>query len=189
VRAGLDPQRFSIVTVPALLAKGNPWRDYCAAEASSRRQAASWSGGSDPQAPSGAVRRGLELRNAWRDSTWGRPSKEEDRTMSELRYPNESKAYREARAALLKDEQKLNRELRSEREAAAWVTAGAKLDHAGRLSRAIMRTRIGFRTKNATMDATILSADATMNTAVQFPVAAVSTLPSGTSSAAVPLAV
>jgi len=34
VRAGLDPQRFSIVTVPALLAKGNPWRDYCAAEAS-----------------------------------------------------------------------------------------------------------------------------------------------------------
>ena len=61
--------------------------------------------------------------------------------------------------------------------------------HAGRLSRAIIRTRIGFRTTKAKMAATILSADATMNTAVQPPVAAVSTLPSGTRSAAVPLAV
>jgi bifunctional non-homologous end joining protein LigD len=34
VRAGLDPQRFTMVTAPALLAKGKPWRDYCEAEAS-----------------------------------------------------------------------------------------------------------------------------------------------------------
>jgi hypothetical protein len=52
-----------------------------------------------------------------------------------------------------------------------------------------LRTRIGFRTTNAKMAAMILSADATMNTAVQPPVAAVSTLPNGTRSAAVPLAV
>jgi hypothetical protein len=61
--------------------------------------------------------------------------------------------------------------------------------HVGQPSRAIIRTRIGFRTKNAKTAATTLSADATMNTAVQPPVAAVSTLPSGTRSAAVPLAV
>ena len=30
--------------------------------------------------------------------------------MSELRYPNESKAYRDAREALLKDEQELARQ-------------------------------------------------------------------------------
>ena len=29
VRAGLDPQRFTIATVPALLAKSKPWHDYC----------------------------------------------------------------------------------------------------------------------------------------------------------------
>jgi bifunctional non-homologous end joining protein LigD len=34
VRAGLDPQRFTIVTAPALLAKGKPWRDYCDAQTS-----------------------------------------------------------------------------------------------------------------------------------------------------------
>jgi bifunctional non-homologous end joining protein LigD len=34
VRAGLDPQRFTMVTAPALLAKGEPWRDYCDAQAS-----------------------------------------------------------------------------------------------------------------------------------------------------------
>jgi bifunctional non-homologous end joining protein LigD len=34
VRAGLDPQRFTMVTAPALLAKGKPWRDYCDAQAS-----------------------------------------------------------------------------------------------------------------------------------------------------------
>jgi bifunctional non-homologous end joining protein LigD len=32
VRAGLDPQRFTIATAPALLAKSKPWRDYCDAE-------------------------------------------------------------------------------------------------------------------------------------------------------------
>jgi bifunctional non-homologous end joining protein LigD len=31
-RAGLDPKRFTIRTVPALLAKTDPWADYCAAE-------------------------------------------------------------------------------------------------------------------------------------------------------------
>ncbi len=33
VRTGLDPQRFTIVTAPALLAKAKPWQDYCDAEA------------------------------------------------------------------------------------------------------------------------------------------------------------
>ena len=33
VRAGLDPQRFTMITAPALLAKGRPWQDYCDAEA------------------------------------------------------------------------------------------------------------------------------------------------------------
>jgi bifunctional non-homologous end joining protein LigD len=32
VRAGLDPQRFTIETAPALLKKMNPWADYCNAE-------------------------------------------------------------------------------------------------------------------------------------------------------------
>ena len=34
VRAGLDPQRFTIVTAPALLAKGKPWQDYCDSQTS-----------------------------------------------------------------------------------------------------------------------------------------------------------
>ena len=34
VRAGLDTQRFTMVTAPALLAKGKPWRDYCDSQAS-----------------------------------------------------------------------------------------------------------------------------------------------------------
>ena len=34
VRAELHPQRFTMVTAPALLAKGKPWRDYCDAQAS-----------------------------------------------------------------------------------------------------------------------------------------------------------
>jgi bifunctional non-homologous end joining protein LigD len=33
VRAGLDPQRFTMVTAPALLAKNKPWADYCESEA------------------------------------------------------------------------------------------------------------------------------------------------------------
>jgi bifunctional non-homologous end joining protein LigD len=32
LRAGLDPQRFTIATAPALLAKSMPWQDYCDAE-------------------------------------------------------------------------------------------------------------------------------------------------------------
>ena len=32
VRAGLDPQRFTIATAPALLAKSKAWEDYCDAE-------------------------------------------------------------------------------------------------------------------------------------------------------------
>jgi bifunctional non-homologous end joining protein LigD len=32
VRAGLDPQRFTIATAPALLVKSKPWQDYCDAE-------------------------------------------------------------------------------------------------------------------------------------------------------------
>ena len=34
VRAGLDPQRFTIVTAPALLAKNKPWQNYCESESS-----------------------------------------------------------------------------------------------------------------------------------------------------------
>ena len=29
VRAGLDPQRFTMKTAPALLARNKPWQDYC----------------------------------------------------------------------------------------------------------------------------------------------------------------
>jgi bifunctional non-homologous end joining protein LigD len=32
VRGGLDPQRFTMVTAPALLAKSKPWPDYCEGE-------------------------------------------------------------------------------------------------------------------------------------------------------------
>jgi bifunctional non-homologous end joining protein LigD len=34
VRAGLDPQRFTMKTAPALLAKSKPWQDYCDSEVS-----------------------------------------------------------------------------------------------------------------------------------------------------------
>jgi bifunctional non-homologous end joining protein LigD len=34
VRAGLDPQRFTIATAPALLARNNPWQDYRESESS-----------------------------------------------------------------------------------------------------------------------------------------------------------
>jgi bifunctional non-homologous end joining protein LigD len=34
VRAGLDPQRFTMATAPALLAKNKPWQDYCEAKVS-----------------------------------------------------------------------------------------------------------------------------------------------------------
>jgi bifunctional non-homologous end joining protein LigD len=32
VRAGLDPQRLTMKTATALLAKGEPWVDYCDSE-------------------------------------------------------------------------------------------------------------------------------------------------------------
>ena len=32
VKAGLDPQRFTMRTAPALLRKGKPWQDYCEGE-------------------------------------------------------------------------------------------------------------------------------------------------------------
>ena len=32
VRAALDPQRFTMPTAPALLAKTKPWQDYCESE-------------------------------------------------------------------------------------------------------------------------------------------------------------
>ena len=32
VRAGLDPNRFTLRTVPALIAKSSAWRDYCSSE-------------------------------------------------------------------------------------------------------------------------------------------------------------
>jgi bifunctional non-homologous end joining protein LigD len=32
VKRGLDPQRFTMRTAPALLKKSNPWRDYCSKE-------------------------------------------------------------------------------------------------------------------------------------------------------------
>ena len=54
---------------------------------------------------------------------------------------------------------------------------------------AIARIRIGFNATSARIAATMLSPAATMNTAFQFPVAAVSTFASGTSSEAVPFAV
>jgi bifunctional non-homologous end joining protein LigD len=34
VRAGLDPQRFTMKTAPAFLAKNKPWQDYCTSERS-----------------------------------------------------------------------------------------------------------------------------------------------------------
>jgi|GraSoiStandDraft_25_1057303.scaffolds.fasta_scaffold125963_2 hypothetical protein len=51
------------------------------------------------------------------------------------------------------------------------------------------RMRSGFNTTSARRAAMTLRADAVMNTAVQLPVAVVSTLPKGTRRAAVPLAV
>jgi bifunctional non-homologous end joining protein LigD len=32
VRAGLEPQRFTMRTAPALLARRKPWQDYCDSE-------------------------------------------------------------------------------------------------------------------------------------------------------------
>jgi bifunctional non-homologous end joining protein LigD len=32
VRAGLDPQRFTMKTAPALLARNKPWQEYCVSE-------------------------------------------------------------------------------------------------------------------------------------------------------------
>jgi bifunctional non-homologous end joining protein LigD len=32
VRAGLEPQRFTIKTAPALLTRSKPWKDYCDSE-------------------------------------------------------------------------------------------------------------------------------------------------------------
>jgi bifunctional non-homologous end joining protein LigD len=32
VRATLEPQRFTMKTTPALLAKSKPWHDYCESE-------------------------------------------------------------------------------------------------------------------------------------------------------------
>ena len=32
VRAGLDPQRFTMKTAPSLLARSKPWQDYCDSE-------------------------------------------------------------------------------------------------------------------------------------------------------------
>jgi bifunctional non-homologous end joining protein LigD len=34
VRAGLDPQRFTMKTAPSLLARSKPWQDYCDSEVS-----------------------------------------------------------------------------------------------------------------------------------------------------------
>jgi bifunctional non-homologous end joining protein LigD len=34
VKAGLDPQRFTMSTAPAMLAKSKPWQDYCDGERS-----------------------------------------------------------------------------------------------------------------------------------------------------------
>ena len=36
VRSDLDPKRYSVHTVPALLAKTSAWKDYCASERSLR---------------------------------------------------------------------------------------------------------------------------------------------------------
>jgi bifunctional non-homologous end joining protein LigD len=36
VRAGLDPQRFTVRTAPALLARNRPWQDYARAAQSLR---------------------------------------------------------------------------------------------------------------------------------------------------------
>ena len=40
VRAGLDPQRFTMITAPALLVKSKPWADYCGAGRPSRLRSA-----------------------------------------------------------------------------------------------------------------------------------------------------
>ncbi len=37
VKAGLNPQRFTMRTAPALLRKNRPWRDYCDQEQPLRR--------------------------------------------------------------------------------------------------------------------------------------------------------
>ena len=47
--------------------------------------------------------------------------------MSELRYPNESEAYREARAALLKDEQELIAKVKSVAEKRRQLPLGGQL--------------------------------------------------------------
>jgi len=47
--------------------------------------------------------------------------------MSELRYPNESKGYRDARAALLKDEQELADKVKSVAEKRRKLPLGGQL--------------------------------------------------------------
>jgi predicted dithiol-disulfide oxidoreductase (DUF899 family) len=47
--------------------------------------------------------------------------------MSELRYPNESKVYRDARAALLKDEQELVEKVKSVAEKRRKLPPGGQL--------------------------------------------------------------
>jgi predicted dithiol-disulfide oxidoreductase (DUF899 family) len=55
------------------------------------------------------------------------PRGQEDTNMSELRYPNESNSYREARAALLKDEQELIQKVKSVAEKRRQLPLGGRL--------------------------------------------------------------
>ena len=56
-----------------------------------------------------------------------RSIRKEETNMSELRYPNESKEYREARAALLKDEQELVDKMKSVAEKRRKLPPGGEL--------------------------------------------------------------
>src|SRR5215468_1912160 len=57
----------------------------------------------------------------------GAPFWKEETSMSELRYPNESKGYRDARAALLKDEQELADKVKSVAEKRRKLPLGGQL--------------------------------------------------------------
>src|SRR6516165_5665274 len=57
----------------------------------------------------------------------GAPFWKEETSMSELRYPNESKRYRDARAALLKDEQELADKVKSMAEKRRKLPLGGQL--------------------------------------------------------------